>query len=73
LSNLSSDNKIKGEKEINKFKKISNVKKLKEYKRLLTLILKESLNYVMRTREINNKIEVDQVKKRKSLKDRDLC
>jgi len=64
-NNLSSDDKIKRREKINKFKKISNVKKLKRYKRLLILILKENLDYVTRNQEIDNKIEIDQIKKRK--------
>jgi len=47
------------EKKINKFKKISNIEKLKEYKRLLILILRESLDYITRNRKIDSEIEID--------------
>jgi len=49
-SNLLSDNEIEKRRKINKFKKILNVKKLREYKRLLTLILRESLNQLYNTK-----------------------
>jgi len=60
-----SDNKIEREKNINKFKKISNVKKLREYKRLLILILREEIDYVISNWEINNETKIDQIGEKK--------